>query len=417
MGPGSAGGGSDDFAFDNNNESGFAKKRRGRKKRKVESFAAMNGFLEGGFPPGAGGMDVAGGQAKTKRARTSFKHHQLRIMKAHFQINQNPDSRELKMLSQKTGLDKKVLQVSERTCLSRRMCCTSSGCRSSTSAVCRRPFPGHGKMTLEMAMKAIVRVAAFPQRLFCSPFSGLVPERQGQVEEDEGAGGYHGRLELRRFRLGRGGRALRSRPPPGHGGRLSPPPPRPARTSPRRCGWARRRRGLAVLRLLRFHDPGLLRGAHARRPASRREASGGAETKAFIAQYHRQPARRRRRRRRRLTGSPSHRPPWSSTSCIEGSRRSPSTLALSLSPACLPTPPSSSSLSLARRKASRMQRRRRRGRGQRERRRSPKKTTCCSPSPSPNLRVSRYPFPRSVSIFVVAALPSLFIRCDACSCV
>jgi len=32
-------------------------------------------------------------------------------MKAHFQINQNPDSRELKMLSQKTGLDKKVLQV------------------------------------------------------------------------------------------------------------------------------------------------------------------------------------------------------------------------------------------------------------------------------------------------------------------
>ena len=29
----------------------------------------------------------------------------------HFQINQNPDSRELKMLSQKTGLDKKVLQV------------------------------------------------------------------------------------------------------------------------------------------------------------------------------------------------------------------------------------------------------------------------------------------------------------------
>ena len=51
------------------------------------------------------------GQAKTKRARTSFKHHQLRIMKGHFQINQNPDSRELKMLSQKTGLDKKVLQV------------------------------------------------------------------------------------------------------------------------------------------------------------------------------------------------------------------------------------------------------------------------------------------------------------------
>ena len=62
-----------------------------------------------GYPPGMEGHGV--GQAKTKRARTSFKHHQLRIMKAHFQVNQNPDSRELKMLSQKTGLDKKVLQV------------------------------------------------------------------------------------------------------------------------------------------------------------------------------------------------------------------------------------------------------------------------------------------------------------------
>lgn len=78
------------------------------KKRKVDEFAAMNGYMEG-YPPGMEGHGV--GQAKTKRARTSFKHHQLRIMKAHFQHNQNPDSRELKMLSQKTGLDKKVLQV------------------------------------------------------------------------------------------------------------------------------------------------------------------------------------------------------------------------------------------------------------------------------------------------------------------
>merc|ERR1712045_834022 len=73
-----------------------------------DEFAAMNGYMEG-YPPGMEGHGV--GQAKTKRARTSFKHHQLRIMKAHFQVNQNPDSRELKMLSQKTGLDKKVLQV------------------------------------------------------------------------------------------------------------------------------------------------------------------------------------------------------------------------------------------------------------------------------------------------------------------
>ena len=104
-GPGGPGG---EFQYDNNNEP-MLKKRRGRKKRKVETFAAMNGYLEAsGYPPG---MDGQGGPGKTKRARTSFKHHQLRIMKHHFQINQNPDSRELKILSQKTQLDKKVLQV------------------------------------------------------------------------------------------------------------------------------------------------------------------------------------------------------------------------------------------------------------------------------------------------------------------
>ena len=104
-----------DFPYDNNNEPRL-KKQRGRKKRKVETFEAINGYLEaGGYPPG---LDGSGGQGKTKRARTSFKHHQLRIMKQHFTINQNPDSRELKMLSQKTQLDKKVLQV-KRFCLVR----------------------------------------------------------------------------------------------------------------------------------------------------------------------------------------------------------------------------------------------------------------------------------------------------------
>ena len=34
-------------------------------------------------------------------------------MKAHFQINQYPDSERLKMLSQETNIDKKVLQVSD----------------------------------------------------------------------------------------------------------------------------------------------------------------------------------------------------------------------------------------------------------------------------------------------------------------
>ncbi len=110
MGPGGNGPpGPGDFQYGDNNNEPMLKKRRGRKKRKVETFAAMNNYLEAsGYPPG---MDGQGAPGKTKRARTSFKHHQLRIMKHHFQINQNPDSRELKILSQKTQLDKKVLQV------------------------------------------------------------------------------------------------------------------------------------------------------------------------------------------------------------------------------------------------------------------------------------------------------------------
>ena len=47
------------------------------------------------------------------RRREHYKHHQLRIMKAHFQTNQYPDSERLKMLSQETNIDKKVLQVSD----------------------------------------------------------------------------------------------------------------------------------------------------------------------------------------------------------------------------------------------------------------------------------------------------------------
>ena len=98
------------------------KKKRGRKKRRLPPAAAMED--DDSFPAdmynhasaaaaaAAAWMEYQGGMGnKSKRARTSFKHNQLRIMRSHFQINQNPDSRELKMLSQKTGLDKKVLQV------------------------------------------------------------------------------------------------------------------------------------------------------------------------------------------------------------------------------------------------------------------------------------------------------------------
>ncbi|VDQ15920.1 unnamed protein product [Trichobilharzia regenti] len=44
--------------------------------------------------------------------RTSFKHHQLRTMKAYFNMNHNPDVKDLKVLTEKTGLSKRVLQVS-----------------------------------------------------------------------------------------------------------------------------------------------------------------------------------------------------------------------------------------------------------------------------------------------------------------
>ena len=92
---------------DNNNGGGLStvpKKKRGRRKRDLsEDEVSRNCFSY--LDPTSGMVE------KTKRARTSFKHHQLRIMKSHFQMNQNPDSRELKDLASKTGLDKKVLQV------------------------------------------------------------------------------------------------------------------------------------------------------------------------------------------------------------------------------------------------------------------------------------------------------------------
>jgi len=49
--------------------------------------------------------------ARQKRLRTSFKHHELRIMKSYFALNHNPDAKDLKQLSIKTGLSKRVLQV------------------------------------------------------------------------------------------------------------------------------------------------------------------------------------------------------------------------------------------------------------------------------------------------------------------
>lgn len=59
----------------------------------------QDGYCNGQQPP------------RQKRVRTSFKHHQLRTMKSYFNLNHNPDAKDLKQLSQKTGLSKRVLQV------------------------------------------------------------------------------------------------------------------------------------------------------------------------------------------------------------------------------------------------------------------------------------------------------------------
>lgn len=68
-------------------------------------------YLDMGFSRSGSGL---GGSSRTKRMRTSFKHHQLRTMKSYFAINHNPDAKDLKQLSQKTGLPKRVLQVNKQ---------------------------------------------------------------------------------------------------------------------------------------------------------------------------------------------------------------------------------------------------------------------------------------------------------------
>lgn len=66
---------------------------------------------DGSQSPRSGGAMTP--NSRNKRMRTSFKHHQLRTMKSYFAINQNPDAKDLKQLAQKTGLSKRVLQVTK----------------------------------------------------------------------------------------------------------------------------------------------------------------------------------------------------------------------------------------------------------------------------------------------------------------
>ncbi|XP_026461326.1 protein apterous-like [Ctenocephalides felis] len=94
---------------------GTVPRQKGRpRKRKPKDLEAMTAGLDlnteyldlAAFGPSGGS-----GSSRTKRMRTSFKHHQLRTMKSYFAINHNPDAKDLKQLSQKTGLPKRVLQV------------------------------------------------------------------------------------------------------------------------------------------------------------------------------------------------------------------------------------------------------------------------------------------------------------------
>jgi len=52
---------------------------------------------------------------RRKRTRSSFKHYQLKIMRSYFQSNHNPDTKELREISVKTGLTTRVIQVGQST--------------------------------------------------------------------------------------------------------------------------------------------------------------------------------------------------------------------------------------------------------------------------------------------------------------
>ncbi|XP_057672787.1 LIM/homeobox protein Lhx9 isoform X2 [Diorhabda carinulata] len=88
---------------------------RKRKPKDLEGMTANldlnSDYLDMSFGRSPGTPGLHGSSQRTKRMRTSFKHHQLRTMKSYFAINHNPDAKDLKQLSQKTGLPKRVLQV------------------------------------------------------------------------------------------------------------------------------------------------------------------------------------------------------------------------------------------------------------------------------------------------------------------
>ncbi|XP_072294221.1 LIM/homeobox protein Lhx9 isoform X1 [Eucyclogobius newberryi] len=96
------------------NGTGTAQKGRPRKRKSPAMGIDISSYNTGCNENDADHLDREQAYAptqKTKRMRTSFKHHQLRTMKSYFAINHNPDAKDLKQLAQKTGLTKRVLQV------------------------------------------------------------------------------------------------------------------------------------------------------------------------------------------------------------------------------------------------------------------------------------------------------------------
>jgi len=93
------------------------------RRRAPAAVPAAGGRGGGGGPASGGGVAPATGPpppaatagarpARPKRIRTTFKCHELQLMKTYFELNHNPDNNDLKQLSLKTGLSKRVLQAS-----------------------------------------------------------------------------------------------------------------------------------------------------------------------------------------------------------------------------------------------------------------------------------------------------------------
>ena len=85
-------------------------KSSGAAKKSAKSKSSSHQHQSGSCSSG-GASNASHGNKRNKRYRTSFKHQQLGVLKAYFQMNPNPDSKDLSVLSKRTGLQNRVLQV------------------------------------------------------------------------------------------------------------------------------------------------------------------------------------------------------------------------------------------------------------------------------------------------------------------